>query len=596
MRQNIKPLLPGKPTKRWLGALTDVAALVTVVACLGLFTTDSLAVTPQNAQGGGLQFTEVTEAAGLTYEHGLGSLPFNDAVVVSGGVAVGDYSGDGFIDLLVIRGGLGPPLLLRNNGSGGFEDVSETSGLDIDDPLATAPLFADLDGDGWLDLVLGGIADAPLRLFRNRLGVDFEEVTATSGFFSTRNNFSSTVADYDRDGDLDLFVAHWSPLGGAANHLWRNDGDTFSPVDWRVGIAPLFLTTDWTFTANFSDLDDDGWPDLLLASDFNTSRIFRNELGEDLVLDERTELTDENGMGAALGDFDNDGDFDWFVTSVWDPDGVPEGTWGVTGNRLYRNHGDGSFDEISEAAGVRQGYWGWGTCFGDFDHDGWLDIFHTNGFQAPDSTEFFEDPVRLFINRRDGTFEEQSALAGLTDTGLGRGVACFDYDRDGDLDLFIANHSGAPRLYRNEIIQDNGVRDDGREGPVSHHWLTVQLQDDRSLNRQGIGARVTLTTSNLTQVREIRCGSNYLSQNPSEAHFGLGEAQHIDSLRIRWPDGGEDLFEDFAVDQHLVIRRDDGSQAAVEIPTVSPWGLGILIISLLGATLWTLRRRSSAAT
>ncbi len=515
----------------------------------------------------GIHFTDVTVEAGLIYEHGLGSLPFEDPVLVSGGAAVGDYDDDGFVDLFVVRGGVGPPMLWRNNQTGGFEDVTAGSGLEIDDPLVTAPMFADFSGDGWLDLVLGGLADAPLRLFRNRGGVDFVEVTDGSGLFSSRHNFSSTMADYDRDGDLDLFVAHWSPDGGGANHLWRRDADIFSPVDWRVGIAPLYQSIDWTFTANFSDLDGDGWPELLLASDFGTSRVFRNERGRRFELDTRSELSDENGMGAALGDYDNDGDIDWFVTSIWDPDGTPEGNWGVTGNRLYRNRGDGSFEEVSEDAGVRQGYWGWGACFGDFDHDGWLDIFHTNGFQAPNASQFLDDPVRFFHNRGDGTFEERSQSLGLDDTGLGRGVACFDYDRDGDLDLFIANHSGPPRLYRND-------------GTSGHHWLSVRLRDDGA-NRHGIGARLTLTSDGFRQMREIQSGSNYLSQQPAEAHFGLAENGRIDRLHILWPDGGEQVLLDLPVDQQLLIER-LGTPVA-DIPALSGWGAVLFSLLLIAA-------------
>lgn len=553
-----------------------------VVGALLVTATTALPASPTVAEGDlGIHFTDVTDAAGLIYEHGLGDLPFEDASLVSGGVAVGDYDGDGLVDLFVVRGGLGPPILWRNDGGGGFDDVTLGSGLEIDDPRVTAPLFADFSGDGWLDLVLGGLADAPLRFFRNRQGIDFVEVTEDSGTFSSRHNFSSTMADYDRDGDLDLFVAHWSPDGGGANHLWRNDGDLFSPVDFRVGIAFVYQTIDWTFTPNFTDLDGDGWPELLLASDFGTSRVFRNERGRRLHLDTRTLFSDENGMGAALGDYDNDGDIDWFVTSIWDPDGTPEGNWGVTGNRLYRNRGDGSFDEVSEAAGVRQGFWGWGACFGDFDHDGWLDIFHTNGFQAPDAGQFVANPVRFFHNRGDGSFDERSASLGLDDTGLGRGVACFDYDRDGDLDLFVANHSGPPRLYRNDTTH-------GR------HWLSVRLRDDGSQggsNRHGIGARLTLTTDGMNQVREIRCGSNYLSQQPAEAHFGLADSQRVDRLHILWPDGSEQVLEDLAVDQQLVIDR--SGPPPTDIPLLSPWGLALFGLLSIAVGLGALRRRAT---
>src|SRR5262249_47058538 len=166
---------------------------------------------------------------------------------------------------------------------------------------------------------------------------------------------------------LDLCVSQWGTVQTAqhvSNHLWRNNGDgTFSGVDAEAGLSSLDESPDYTFTPNFADIDNDGWPDLLVAVDFGKSRGFHNQGDGTFSNATNAVISDENGMGAAVGDFDNDGDLDWFISSVWDPDGIAEGFWKVSGNRLYSNHGDGTFADVTDAAGVRQGFWGWGSCF-----------------------------------------------------------------------------------------------------------------------------------------------------------------------------------------------------------------------------------------
>ena len=192
---------------------------------------------------------------------------------------------------------------------------------------------------------------------------------------------AAAAADYDRDGDLDLFTARWGTLDGGAeangaphpaSHLWRNNGDlTFTAIDQMAGLAGLQTFPDNTFTPNFADINGDGWPDLLVVADFGESRVFLNQR-DGTFRDATTDVISErNGMGAAVGDYDNDGDLDWFVSGISDPNGIPEGNWGANGNRLYRNRGDGSFDDATDEAGVREGYWGWGSCFADFDNDGY---------------------------------------------------------------------------------------------------------------------------------------------------------------------------------------------------------------------------------
>ncbi len=567
----------------------------------------SLIVAPAGADW---HFTEVSLVSGLDYEHGFDPGQTTEPHLVSGGVAAGDFDADGWFDLYVVRGSLGPNLLFRNLGEGeggnvSFEEIGEAAGVAIGGTGA-GPTFADLDGDGRLDLIVGGIAGDRPRLFRNLGDRTFEEITAGSGIFSTLDTFSTALGDVDRDGDLDLFLSHWSPAGGdpvGAPHLWRNDTGpvedpargaavTFSPIDFAAGIAGAYTPDDFSFTPTFTDLDADGWPDLLVTGDFGTSRIFHNlgtgagaSVSFEVVAG--TVITDENGMGAAVGDYDNDGDLDWFVSSIWDPDGIPEGNWGVTGNRLYRNLGATfEFEDATDQAGVRQGYWGWGSCFADFNNDGYLDLFHTNGFQAPGATEFHRDPARLFVsngavsNGAGGTvtFDQRAVELGVADDGQGRGVVCFDYDRDGDIDLFVANHSGPPLLYRND-------------GGNQLHYLQLRLRGAASAarNSEAIGARVTVSAGGIRQLREIRAGSNYVSQNPAEAHFGLGAAEQVDELLIRWPDGEIQVITEVAADQLLEIEQ-GFVPPVVDVPALGFAGAVLLAFSILAASVSGFRR------
>ncbi len=305
------------------------------------------------------------------------------------------------------------------------------------------------------------------------------------------------------------------------------------------------MIAEFTFTPNFADINSDGYPDILVASDFLTSQVFINQQdGTFLNTTDPGVITDENGMGAAIGDYDNDGDLDWFVSSIYDPNGIAEGGWDVSGNRLYKNNGDGSFEDVTVAAGVEHGFWGWGSCMYDFDNDGYLDIAHVNGYGfSPTMTftqEFFSDPTRLFMSNGDGTFTEKALDLDLDDTGQGRGIVCFDYDKDGDLDLFIANNNQPPKLFRNDFGNKN-------------NFLSVRL-NGLPPNTEAVGARITVTVGTKVQMRELRAGSNFVSQNPVIAHFGLKDANIVDQVHVRWPDGKISILENVEVNQHLTIN------------------------------------------
>ena len=485
------------------------------------------------------RFADVTAGAGLGYEHGFTIARVSVRRMLLAGVAAGDYDNDGWVDLYAIRGDIGPNLLFRNTHDGRFEEVGAAAGVAVDGAIESGALFADFDGDGWLDLFVGGMEDTPNRLFRNAGDGTFVDATASSGLVMNLDTFSATAGDYDRDGDLDLFLAHWDvPMQDS--HLWRNDGaGSFVCVDATAGLHDLGNgTRDFSFTGNFADIDADGWPDLLVAGDFGASRAFVN--ARDGTFRDATTpvISDENGMGAAIGDYDNDGDVDWFVSSIWEDSLRSGDAWGITGNRMYRNRGDGSFEDVTDDAGVRRGFWGWGSAFADFNNDGHLDLYHVNGYPFEDDF-FLNDPARLFVSAGDGTFVERSAELGADLTGQGRGIVCFDFDRDGDLDIFVANHFQAPVLLRND-------------GGNAQHYLSLVLRGAKP-NPQAIGARVRVEAGGTAQLREVSAGNNYLSQNPADIHVGLGDASRADRVTIDWPDGTVTVVEDVAADQRLVV-------------------------------------------
>ena len=481
-------------------------------------------------------FSEISMAAGVDFVHGFNGTSSSEEAVA--GVAVGDYDGDGWLDLYITQGDTGNNYLYRNaSQSGDYDFVNESASAGVSmalDDKSCGPAFVDYDGDGDDDLFVGGVLYSPPRLFSNDGDGTFTDVTVASGLstLSRENSVSQAFGDYDQDGDLDMFIAHWTFSVGElptsnTQHLWRNNGDgTFSDVsdETLVGSAVIEAQGDFTFTPNFADIDNDGDLDLLVVADNGTSQVLINngDQGGDFytfsnVTDESV-ITDEAGMGATVADFDHDGDLDWFVSSISE-----EGSEFRTGNRLYENIGNGIFADSTASAGVRTGYWGWASCAADFNNDGHLDIFHVNGISQGASDRYLDDPSRLFFANGDGSFTEYSEQLGLVDKKQGRGVVCFDGDQDGDIDIFVANNSDTPSLFRND-------------GGNSLDFLNIKLVGNTP-NTAAIGARIYVASGGITQMREISGGSNYVSQNPTEQHFGLNTAEFVDSIRVAWPDG-----------------------------------------------------------
>ena len=501
----------------------------------------------------GTSFTNISAFTGITHSFSIATLGTADPAEIGGGLAAADVDRDGDIDLYFVGGDGEPNALYRNDGANQFTDISIPSGLNAIH-LGSGPAFGDIDSDGDLDLFVGSVQGHANYLFRND-GESFTDVIRTSGLSITaRNTMSASFTDYDLDGDLDLVLAHWGQDPAPDTEtLWQNNGDgTFVSASIPSGIADQLITDtglpglfDYTFAPMMSDIDRDGDPDILFASDFRTSKVFLNN-GDATFTDitDKDVIIDQNGMGSAAGDYDNDGDMDWYVTSIFDI----ESSEPNPGNRLYRNNGGGAFEDVTDAAGVADGGWGWAVCMEDFDNDGDIDILHVNGWEQLDPREvggpndYTFDQVRYFESQGNGTFVEAAQEAGLIDTGQGRGVACFDSDRDGDLDVVITNNQQLESvvMYRNQLAGNN-------------RYLTIKL-NGAGLNTDAIGAMIEITDGSRTQIREIRASNHFVSQNPAEAHFGLGNAGSV-NMTIFWPDGGQTIMNNVTSDQYLVITQ-----------------------------------------
>ncbi len=510
------------------------------------------------------QFADVTLSSGISFTVGFTKDPGDvvDVPFFAGGVASGDYDGDGDVDLFVVRGDVGPNLLYRNEGDNIFSDVAAEAGLAFTKSATenyrhSGPMFADMDGDGDLDLFVGGVQGDPCRIFANNGDGTFVDVTTGSGLdgIGASQNVSAAFGDYDLDGDIDLLVTHWGTERsrqdpGDTEHLWRNESTAvqiqFVSVSVAAGISPSIMTLpdprvtdtdiDYSFSPVFAHLNDDLYPDLVVASDGNTSMVFMNN--GDGTFSNATDvdvIQDTSGMGTAVGDYDNDGDLDWFVTSIYRQSSgtVPNG------NRLYRNDA-GQFVDVTETAGVADGGWGWAACFVDLNNDGNLDLYHTNGWPFEVSRDFSSDPSRAFISNGDGTFTNQANNLGLADRKQGRGAVCADFDRDGDIDIFLWSNEGSNggSLFRNDASQNN--------------YLIVKL---RGLppNTAAAGARIHATVGNSTQRRDVMLGSNFISQNPVDQHFGIGNAPQVDSLIVEWPDGATSDLGVVQANQSIVV-------------------------------------------
>jgi hypothetical protein len=527
-------------------------------------------------------FVNVTQASNIAYRVGY-TRPYlvreegEVSISTNGGAAAGDCDNDGDIDLFITYGNTGGPnggggpnrlylnqLVEQNNGML-FEDHAVEAGVANTRPDGenndrhSGPAFADMDGDGDLDLFVGGIYDDPSKIYENQGNCEFEDVTSNSPEIeqmAASQTISAGFGDYDLDGDLDMFLTHWGSrdtIYGSytdsgivrlleTDHLWRNESDEsgirFVNVSEESGISDLTWQTraydfygkaqlgDFTFTPTFARINDDLWPDIAIAGDFGTTQLaINNGNGTFSGLANPILRDAQFGMGSALGDIDNDGDLDWFVSSMYGP-----GNADVTpfGNRLFLNEGGSSlFVDATERLGVADGSFGWGACFLDIDNDADLDIYHTNGWPKPFLTSnepYPSDASRMFAMNQAGTYDEQAEVFGLAARTSGRGVVCADFDNDGDTDILELTDA-APN---SASLWENQTAAAGR------HFLRVKLEG-RPPNTEAAGARIFVRIGDTVQMREIMIGSNYTSQNPTVQIFGLDSANVVDEILVEWP-------------------------------------------------------------
>ncbi len=498
-------------------------------------------IAAETAEGGPVTFVEQTGAVGLSHTHGTVSAG-PDMEFMHGGGAVGDFDRDGDQDLFVIGGSTGIDLLYWNDGNGNFTEGGAAAGV-ARSHRGSGASVADYDNDGDLDLfvtstgtVATGMLPGQNRLYMNNGDGTFTDVTAIAGL-STNNPvngdaFSSAFGDYDLDGDLDLAVAGW--LGG--NRLYQNNGDgTFTDV--TVAAIDSDMGAVRGFAPQFVDMDGDRYPEILWVADFYTSRYLVNN-GDGTFTDQTASSgtgLDSNGMGNTFGDLNNDGLMDWYVTSRINADQTSG-----SGNMFYRATGvDHVFEEVSDESGTLHGYWGWGTTAIDFDQDGWLDVIATNGFTG----NFEMDPTVLFLNDGDGTFTESAAVSGISDVGQGRGLLNVDLENDGDQDVLIFNNRQAMVCLRNDTAGGASIT------------LEFDTSGVSGLAPDGFGTHVELTSGGMTQIRYLAGGSNFLAQSELSVHFGIGSETAAD-LTITYADGSTETLASVAPGRYTITARE----------------------------------------
>ena len=546
---------------------------------------------------GPVVFQDITEAAGLGHwRHVMGG-PEKTFILESNGsgVALLDYDNDGWLDIYLVNGSTFPALdgkeapphaaLFHNNHDGTFTDVTARAGV-ANDRWGFGVTVGDYDNDSWPDIFVANYGNN--RLYHNNHDGTFTDVAEKAGV--TLGNWSSGAAwgDYDGDGRLDLFVAGYvhfdldklpyphsavvgfadcafrgigdltcGPRGlkGEPDHLFHNNGDgTFTDVSAKAGVSDK--NNYYGLTAVFTDIDDDGHPDIVVANDSTPNYFYRNK-GNGTFADEsylsglafNKDGREVAGMGVAVGDYLNNGRVDLLVTDFADDAKV-----------LYRNDGDASFTDVSNRAGIgdiANPFLSWGTGFIDFDNDGWKDIFIVNGhvFPVADRSNWGSTYVQrplLFHNTGNGHFDY---VPPVKDTGLAvvtsaRGAAFGDLFNDGKIDVVISPIDGPAILLRNV----NADR---------HHWVELNLSGTGKSPRDAVGAVVFLTANGMRQRGDVLSAGSYMSSDDKRIHFGLSDAKSAGVAEVRWPSGRRETLRLPAVDRIYSITEGKGITGAL---------------------------------
>jgi len=559
----------------------------------------SLSTQPVSADAP-VQFVNVAKEAGLTIPNVWGGADHKRYIIEAkgSGIAFFDYDQDGWLDIYLTNGtrldakwapGQEPTShLYKNNRDGTFTDVTEKSGL-ARTGWQTGVCVGDYDNDGWDDLFCCFWGHN--ILFHNNGDGTFTDVTRKAGVYDERVRWGSgcTFLDYDRDGHLDLFVCNYiqldpaktatagesascqwkgipvmcGPRGltGDTNVLYHNNGDgTFTDVSQKAGI--LKPGPRYSITGVSADFDNDGWPDIYVAVDSEPSILFRNNHDgtfTDIAVIAGCAYSENGheqaGMGVGVADYDCDGWFDLFKTNFADD----------TCN-LYHNNGDGTFSDVTFASGIgiNNQYVAWGCGFVDYDNDGWADIIQVNGHVYPEIAgheigQSFKNPRLVYKNLGNGQFKDVSSGLGpgINERYSSRGAAFGDFDNDGDIDVLVLNMNDVPSLLRND-------------GGNKQSWIKIKLIGTKC-NRTAIGAQVRVVTGNHAQIDEVRSGSSVMSQSDLRLHFGLGKAQTVDLIEVKWPTTQKiERFTQVKANQILTIREGSGIVQPLAAPTKAP--------------------------
>ena len=535
-----------------------------------------------------VQFIDVAQQAGLTIPNVWGGIEQKRVIIETkgSGLAFFDFDQDGWLDIYLSNGdrlnehwppGKAPTThLYKNNRDGTFTDVTEKSGLGRPG-WQTGVCVGDYDNDGWDDLFCTFWGHN--ILFRNNGNGTFTDVTRKAGLAQEKGRWGTgcTFLDYDRDGCLDLFVCNFikldpdkpvsskdmnfcqwkgvptmcGPRGlpGDTDILYHNNGDgTFTDVSEKAGI--LKPGPRYSITAVSYDFDNDGWPDIYVAVDSEPSVMFRNNHDgtfTDVAVMAGCAYNDDGheqaGMGVGVADYDCDGWLDIFKTNFADDT-----------SDLYHNNGDGTFSDLSfnSGVGINNNFVAWGCGFIDYDNDGWLDIMQVNGHVYPEIDNYnfgetFKNPRLVYRNLGNGRFKDVSSTMGpgITERFSSRGAAFGDYDNDGDMDALILNMNDVPSLLHNV-------------GGNKQNWIKIKLLGTKC-NRTAIGARVRVATGTHIQMDEVHSGTSVMSQSDLRLHFGLGKAETVDWIEVRWPTTQKiEQFKLVKANQILTIREGEG--------------------------------------
>ncbi len=536
---------------------------------------------PLAAQTGKVAFVDVAVAAGIRFQHDNAATAQKYLIETMGaGCGWIDYDQNGRFDLYLVNGAAtktytpGKPLrsaLYRNNGDGTFTDVTAQAGVGAEGLFGMGVAVGDYDNDGFPDLLVLGYGRC--ILYHNNGDGTFTDVSKKAGV-ENLGRWASSAAwfDYNNDGHLDLVIANyvdWTPETnhycgdkgpgmrsychpdvylGQAPTLYRNNGDgTFTDVskDSGVGAKPGNGLGVVTF-----DYDNDGWQDIFIANDNMPNFLFHNN--RDGTFTETAYLAgvavsgdghSEAGMGVDATDTTGSGRMDLIVTHL-----------DQQLARLYRNMGKVGFEDatfLSKLSYATFKLSGFGTCFLDYDNDGWRDLFIANGHvldnvakYRPDVT--YAEPKLMLRNTGGGVLENVSGRLGqdLTRPRVSRGVAAGDFDNDGDVDLLVSNNGGPPQLLRND-------------GGNTNNWIEILLIGTKS-NRDGVGARVKVVAGNLVQFDQRKGGGSYQSAPDPRLHFGLRRRTKVDTLEIKWPSGTVTTLRELPVNQIIAVEEGTG--------------------------------------